>query len=279
MSKTYVSQQIAGATVREMAGRDGSMNADGDTLTRNFLVKGSEDPQIAYAILVEFKTELQLQAIYGMTVSSISWKLISGSESWQFTATYDYTPDVGEFTITMDTTGGTTKQTEAFHQWIYPAQGETARQFKTTVNVQDNKPEGVDRIIPALKLNIRARIPSSKIGKPISYAKLVAGLTGTVNKNPYLTFAAGELLFLGASGTIVGENPVLDYGFAASPNLSNVTIGGITGINKRGHDFLWFDYKVLKDEQSGLQISKARAAYSAEVYTYSDFSALQIGQR
>jgi len=274
-SLTY--EYAVGQTVREMSGRMGVTNKDGDTLTRHFLVKGTDDPQIAYAILKHFKQQLSLEAIYGMTLNQVSWKLISGSEAWQFTCEYDFTPDVGEFTISMDTTGGTIKQTESFSQVTFPAPSETPRKFDYTVNVQDNKPEGVDRIIPALKLNIRARLPSSAIGTPISYAKKVASVTGTVNQNAFLTFAAGELLFLGASGQIVGENPVLDYGFAASPNISGVTIGGIQGISKRGHDFLWFDYKVLKDESSGLQISKARAAYVAEVYTMSDFSILQIG--
>lgn len=265
-------------TIREMAGRDGSTNADADTMTRHFLVKHTDDPLHAYECLKNFATELQLFRIYGMNLNSVSWKLLSGSEAWQFTCEYDFTPEPGEFTISMDTTGGTVKQTESFYQWTFPAPGEDARNFEYTVNVQDNKPEGVDRIIPALKLNIRARIPAAALGSPIEYAKLCASITGTVNRTAFLTFAPGELLFLGASGTIVGENPIIDYGFAASPNISDVTIGGISGIHKRGHDFLWFDYKVLKDDQSGLQISKARAAYTAEVYTYADFSVLKIGQ-
>ena len=274
-SLTY--EYATGQTVREMAGRMGVTNKDGDTLTRHFLVKGTDDPVFAYDVLKFFAVPLRLNSIYGMSLNQVSWKLISGSESWQFTCEYDYTPDVGEFTVQMDTTGGTIKQTESFQQWTFPAPQETPRTFEYTVNVQDNKPEGVDRIIPALKLNIRARIPSASMGAPIEYAKLVASVTGTVNRSPFLTFAAGELLFLGASGQIIGENLVLDYGFAASPNISNVTIGGVPNISKRGHDFLWFDYKVLKDEESGLQISKARAAYVAEVYTMSDFTVLQIG--
>lgn len=274
-SKTY---ECGDVTIREMAGRDGSTNADADTMTRSFLVKHTADPLHAYECLKSFASELQLYKIYGMNLNTVSWKLLSGSEAWHFTCEYDYTPEPGEFTISMDTTGGTVKQTESFQQQIYPAPGEQPRNFEYTVNVQDNKPEGVDRIIPALKLNIRARIPAAALGVPIEYAKLCASITGTVNRTTFLTFAPGELLFLGASGTIVGENPILDYGFAASPNISNVTIGGISGINKRGHDFLWFDYKVFKDTTSGLQISKARAAYSAEVYTYSEFDVLKIGE-
>ena len=131
------------------------------------------------------KKQLQLQAIYGMTVSSISWKLIGG---FGVVAIHgNLRLHAGRWRIYYfdghDRRNDETNRSVSSNGFIQRKVKRREAISKHTVNVQDNKPEGVDRIIPALKLNIRARIPSSKIGKPISYAKLVAGLTGTVNKS------------------------------------------------------------------------------------------------
>lgn len=267
-----------GVSIREMAGRSGADTPTTDTMSRSFLCKGNADPMVCRTALFNQQVPLELFVFEGMNLENLSWKLKSGPDNWEFTASYSWSPNPGEFTIKMDSTGGTTKQTDADSQQKYNAAGHTARDFGTTVNVQDGKPEGVDRVIPALKLNINARISSQWVADPIGYAKTVASVTGSVNSGTYLGFESGELLFLGATGEIVGENPLLTYTFAASKNLANVTIGPVSGITKNGHDFIWFDYLAEKDNTTNLQVAKARGAYVAKVYEYADFGVLKIGE-
>ena len=123
----------------------------------------------------------------------------------------------------------------------------------------------MQRIIPALKLTVNAKIKTANIttvGGVVHYARVISELTGTVNNATMLgQFAAGELLFTGASGDIVAEDPSLQFTFLASKNVSSLTIGDITGITKAGHDYIWFSFKNDKDATTGLPQTKPRAAY------------------
>ena len=269
-----------GCTLREMAGRDGQDGQESDAIMRRWLIRGSSDPIVCRQAIINQAVATSLFQFENLPLTTMTWKLFTGPDAWEFTVNYALQPliQVGQYTISMDTTGATTKQTEAFAQTVFPAPGKTPRQFATTINVQDDKPEGIDRVIPSLKLDINAKIASRFLASPIAYAALVASMTGSMNGTSFLGFAPGELLFMGASGQIVGENPTLTYTFEASANLTGVTIGPVSGISKWGHDFLWFDYIVKKDSSSNLQISEPRAAYVARVYGTADFSLLGIGQ-
>jgi hypothetical protein len=55
-----------------------------------------------------------------------------------------------------------------------------------------------------------------------------------VNDSGFKGFAAGECLFLGAAGTKRGSGDwEIGYRFASSPNVTGLTVGDITGINKK----------------------------------------------
>jgi hypothetical protein len=144
-------------------------------------------------------------------------------------------------------------------------------------------PQGVERIIPALKINIRSKIATEYLGSPIRYANLIASLTGTTNNAAIFddgsgnVYAQGELLFAGASGEIIAENPQLTFTFIASKNLSSATIGDITGVNKKGHEYLWFLFDYEKDATTGLLISRPRGCYVDRVYGEADHTLLKIG--
>ena len=52
--------------------------------------------------------------------------------------------------------------------------------------------------------------------------------------------AAGECLFLGASGSKPGADDwEITFRFAASPNRTGITVGDIAGISKKGWEYLW----------------------------------------
>ena len=61
----------------------------------------------------------------------------------------------------------------------------------------------------------------------------------------------------------------------ASKNLTNETVGDITGIAKKGHEYLWVKYE---DSQSDVSLlKKPRSVYVNQVYKSADFSQLGIG--
>lgn len=270
-----------GISIRELSGRDGSDSADNNTGNRRWLVRGSTDPIVCRTILVAYAGNISLYTYDSLGLKSLSWNLYSegGPDAWEFSANYDYTPEPGEFTISIDTTGATVNTQLAYAQTAFAATNETAVDYGDSINVDaQGNPQGVDKIIPSLKLNVRAKIRESNITSALAYAKVIANNTGKVNDATFLTFDRGELLFLGATGDIItNTDPVLNFSFEASPNITNETIGTVTGINKLGWEYIWFDFKQKQDTATSLKTTVARAAYVAQVYDFADFTDLFIG--
>ena len=101
-------------------------------------------------------------------------------------------------------------------------------------------------------------------------------LTGRVNAGVFKGFAAGEVLFLGASGSQRGQDDwEITFRFAASPNVSGLAVGPITGITKRGWEYLWVRYADAEDQH--VLVKQPIAAYVEKVYPDGDFSGLGIG--
>lgn len=267
-----------GISIQEVAGREGEDTLGVRNAERTWLVRGSNDPIVCRAALDDGPVAINVYD--SMNIKSISRER-NGDEGWLFTASYDnVTPEVGGYTISIDTSGGQILQTYGYAQTAFPATGQTATDYGFALDVQDGKPQGVERVIPALKYSIRAKIATEYLGASvIAYSKLVARLTGSVNDAPMFggEFAAGELLFIGASGELIAENPQLTFNFLASENVSALTIGEITGINKKGHEFMWFDFRQAKDGTTNRNTSLARAAYVGRVYGEADLTLLEIG--
>ena len=271
-----------GLRIQEIAGRIGTDTTSGvGTAQRTWRVFGTTDPQAARAAIID-TPDLQLLIYDDFFLESLSYEQGPSPNEWDFTGNYDAAtpPDPaygGGYTVSIDTTGAQILQTSSYEQNGFPAPSLDAPDFKNSIDVQDGKPQGVQRIIPALKINIRSKIATAHISSPIAYAKQVASLTGTTNDDTFLTFAAGELLFAGASGEVVATNPQLTFTFLASANITGGTIGDITGINKKGHEYLWFLFDHDKDPTTNMLISKPRACYVDRVYGEGDHSLLKIG--
>ncbi len=103
-------------------------------------------------------------------------------------------------------------------------------------------------------------------------------LTGKVNSAGFKGFARGEVLFLGASGSKRGfDDWEITFRFAASPNATNLTIGGISGISKEGWQYLWIRYEDEEDISAKTLIKRPSAIYIEQVYNYGDFALMGIG--
>lgn len=268
-----------GIQIQEISGRSGTDTTTGqDTAERTWRVSRTTNPQEARAALRD--GPVLINQYDGLFIESLSYEQGPSYNSWDFTANYSAAvPAVGGYTVSIDTTGATILQTSSYGQTRFPAPGTTAPDFLNAIDVQDGAAQGIERIIPALKINVRAKIDTSYITSVMAYVKLIASLTGTTNSAPMFdnVYAAGELLFAGASGEVVAEEPQLTFTFLGSSNVTGATIGGIPDINKLGHDYLWFLFDYAKDATTGMLISKPRAAYVDKIYGPADLSVLGIG--
>lgn len=214
-----------------------------------------------------------------------------GDNAWQVTINYEkkgaepQQQDPLKRSRSFDTTGGTMHMTQAYSvgagdtldfEKRYPS---TATNMSGAIGVDDNGVNGVDVVTPMLQWTETYDVPSAYVSG--NYIRGVAAVTGTVNNASFRGFQAGEVLFMGCSGSQEwdqqkGNGPwSLSYKFAGSKNVSGVTIGSISGIQKNGHEYLWVRYETA--ESGGSLIKRPKAVYVSAVYKSSDFSQLGIG--
>lgn len=82
---------------------------------------------------------------------------------------------------------------------------------------------------------------------------------------------------IGASGTKRGGGDwEINYRFAASPNVTGLAVGDITGIAKKGWEYLWVRYSDSEDAVAKALVKKPVAVYIEQVYPYGDLGLLGI---
>jgi hypothetical protein len=214
-----------------------------------------------------------------------------GDNAWQVTINYEKTgaepstPDPMKRARSFDTTGGTQHITQAVSvgsggtldfEKRFPS---TATNMSGAIGVDANGVSGVDIVVPQLQWQEQYDVPNAYV--TAAYVRGVAGITGTTNNASFRGFDAGEVLFVGCSGSQEwdsekGSGPwALSYRFVASKNVTGQTIGSISGIEKKGHEYLWVRYE--DSVSSNTLLKQPKAVYVSKVYKDSDFSLLGLG--
>jgi hypothetical protein len=189
-----------------------------------------------------------------------------GRDIWNVAVPYGkHDRAAGKFRLSFDTTGGTlhikvAKETKG----RYKAIGDSdPPDHKGAIGVHGDEVDGTDIVVPALKLTVTFTHPAAIITLP--QIKNFARYTGKTNSDTFLTFAPGEVLFLGCKGEegIEVESQVA-YDYACSENLADQVISGITVAQKRGWDVSWIAFK--DDVDGGKAAKPPRYIYVERVY-------------
>jgi len=185
-------------------------------------------------------------------------------------------PETGESVFNFDTGGGTQHITQSLQTiGSYAPPGKTAPNFKGAIGVTHDSVEGVDITVPIYQFSETHYLADSAVTP--AYKATLFSLTGKVNSGAFKGFAAGEVLFLGASGSKRGEADwEITFRFAASPNRTNLTVGDITVASKKGWEYLWVRYADAEDSSAKVLVKQPVAAYVEKVYPDGDFSGLGI---
>jgi len=255
----------------------------GSTAELKWHVSGSNDVEDCLDYL---DSNNVVPAIFrGLVYKSLAWEP-KGNGCWEFIANYVH-PDVGDQGETLDTgdytfsfeTGGTTvKRPVSIATRAFAKSGETAPNFQGAIGVKDEKGErtveGCEIGIPALKFSIRKRVPQATL--TLAYVLALMRMSYRTNNAPFMGFGTGELLFLGASGSEATDtDPEVTFNFEASPNAV-LTIGDISGITKKGFEYLWVLFEDVEDETAQMTVKRPKAVYSEQVYEEADFNELGI---
>jgi len=207
-----------------------------------------------------------------------------GDNAWQVTINYEKagaepsTPDPLKRARSFDTTGGTQHITQAKSEKGYGLLGISPPSQFNVIGVDDNGVNGVDIVTPQLQWQESYDVPNAYVNA--TYVRGLAGMTGTTNNAAFRGFDAGEVLFIGCSGSQEWDNQKgsgpwsLSYRFVASKNVTGESIGGIF-VDKGGHEYLWVRYE---NDVSGYSLlKKPKAVYVNKVYRESNFALLGIG--
>ena len=179
-------------------------------------------------------------------------------------------PATGDSSFRFNTGGGTEHITQS--RGTVASYGSGAPDFGGAIGVADSGVEGVDIVSPVYNFSETHYLAT--INK-----STYANLTGKVNNASFKGFAAGEVLLLGVEGEKRDgvDDWELTFNFAASPNRANITVGSITGIAKKGWEYMWVRYAYDKDATAKAVLQKPVNIYIEKVYEEGDFGLLGIG--
>lgn len=178
--------------------------------------------------------------------------------------------------IAWDTTGGTEHRTQALGERILG--DDAGADFGGAINVTGTSVQGIDVVVPSMRYSETWIMPL-RIGLSYEYVASVFKLTGTVNKDRFRAFAAGEALFLGARAQWSGDQPYVPVTFEwnCRPNDEKYYLKGLTETLKKGWEYVWVIYET--DNVGSSRVQRPRSYVFDTIYKEGDFSLLQITNR
>lgn len=202
------------------------------------------------------------------------------SQSWSVTVRYGAPKAVqpraiGDMVFRFSTGGGTTRVSQAKENIGNYALSGTPPDFEGAMNVvgdgPDQRVEGVDIVTPNLEFTITKYFEYESITTATMASWSL--ITGTTNDAIFFKFPIGTILFLGVDGQARGTTDwELTFRFAASPNRSSLTVGGITGILKGGWHYLWTRFGKVADPASNQLVERVTSVHVDRTYDPADFS-------
>lgn len=202
-------------------------------------------------------------------------------------------------TIAFDTTGGTEHITQAFQSNNDNAGQQVAGTFtgikgqighgrpneaalvpdlEGAINVEGDQVKGVDKVVPIFNFTETWVFPSQFL--VTSYISTLYKLTGTVNRNDWRVFKAGEVLFLGARGEITrgAATASITFQFSARPNRGTFKVGEVEVF---GGKLGWEQMSVMYETSAGTAtlIRRPKFVFINAIYGAYDFGLLSIGNQ
>lgn len=146
--------------------------------------------------------------------------------------------------------------------------------FKGAINVTKDNVEGADIPARSMSFSLTRTYLTGQINR--QFKRTVYDLCCCVNTQTFDDFDAGEVLFLGASGSDKGKGTcTVNFKFQAIPN-GTFNVGDIVGISKKGHELLWIRYADQEDATAKCLVKRPFAAYVEKVLQDGDLNDLPI---
>lgn len=217
--------------------RDGTMGPDAKGV-RNYVIDGTDDESTAQALVNAI-----VPATWGNLYKQTAELSHQGGGVWHVAVQYgprNKQSGESEWSFSIGTTQiHTTHSLETVESYI-PAGG-TEVDYEQAINVVGKEGEieieGVD--IPSADLTWQETLYLPLAQFTSAYLAILRSAVGKTNASTFRIFGAQEVLLQGVSGRPAGDTVALTFQYAASESKSGLTIGTITGIAKKGWEYLW----------------------------------------
>lgn len=212
---------------------------------------------------------------------TFAWDIEEG-DLWMVSVRYGVAQPPGEggqAEINFDTSGGSEKITHGFsNAQNVGAPGVTPFDHKGAIGVTKDGVEGTEIAARSFKWTETHVLPANLLLFS-AYSQVLELLTGTINFGQFRGRPPQACLFHGAQGgaKVGAETGSVQFHFEAGRHVTNLTVGEITGINKKAWQYLWFKYDDKEDPAANQISRRAISAHVDDVYLPADWSLLGIG--
>lgn len=248
------------------------------SVTLKFVIQGTDSDIVALALVKAACSTIYLCDGISLQRQNYGVTPLEGGLIWEGTVRYGkYAPlSVADSSYSFSIGSETNHITQSMATTGYVASG-TAPNHSGAIGVHDGDVDGVDIDLGSYEWSETYQFNPALI--TLEYKLILFQLRKRVNDKPWRNFAAGEVRLMGVSGTYkTGDDYAeLTYSFKANPNVTNQTIGTITGINKKGWEYLWVEYESTEDATAKKLVKKPIAVHVEKVYETGDYSLLGIG--
>ncbi len=264
--------------------RDETIDAEGGVteLGIPYLVFDASDEDDALSAV---RAKAAARTVEGMALDSVEIDERVNASTWRVKAVYAAKSSSGEgeddeedaYSVSFDTGGGTMHMIQSLGT-VFKAPND-APDFGGAIGVDaEGNVEGVDVQMPTFSFQETHTLAGTVVTD--DWKKKVAGITGTLNSSSFRGFEAGEVLFLGASGSKRSRKKSakweITFRFSVSPSRTGLKVGDLTVTKKRGWDYLWVTYRTAVAANGKSLVRKPSAVYVEKVFPDGDFGTLGI---
>ncbi|MGE3806553.1 MAG: hypothetical protein AB7K24_17950 [Gemmataceae bacterium] len=240
--------------IEKFDSREQTVSEDNPVVDLRYVVTETEDDAVVRSLV-----EATIPAFYNSKPFQ-SYRIVHlGGGVWEVEVRYGKKEpkQPGDWSFHFDTSGGSAKIFQSLNTTAYVAPGDDEIDFQGAIGVTDDggtrKVEGVEITVPQFSFTA-----TRTLSNPINpaYLNALEQKTGKVNSDTVIllvddvsyTFLPGELKFENATG---GKKSSEDWEItikcSAARNRTGIQFGDITGVAKKGWEYIWVYYEDAED--------------------------------
>lgn len=258
----------------------GSRSADYDDYRRTYILSDYSTEYEAFAALVAAMPS----SLNGRLLDTASITVTESTAPgyWEGEAVWtrrELEREPGQCSLSFDISVESVHISQSLETISSHAAAGDAPDYKGAINVTSEAVEGCDVLAASMTFDLTERYEAGDIDG--SYIDVLYNLACKFNSGTFTiagkAFAAGELLFLGATGGLSDEGTYeIVYRFASSPNVTGRQVGTMSGLAKKGWEYLWVSYQKFEDNDAKKLVERPAYAYVERVFDPGDFTSLLL---